>query len=257
MITYKTDYEIERMKRAGDITFYALKAVKEAIRPGITTKALDTIAETVIRDHGAVPNFLGYNGFPGSICASINEQVVHGIPSEQVVLKEGQIISIDCGAIVEGYHGDAARTYGVGEISQAAQELIERTRQSFYEGIQYARTGYRIGDISHAIEQYVTPFNYGVIRSLCGHGIGQAMHEDPDVPNFGRAGHGPRLRPGLAIAVEPMISAGTYEVYCQADRWAYATRDHSLAAHYENSICIRPNGEAPLMLTIPDGEEDI
>lgn len=256
MITYKNEYDIQKMKKAGAITFEALKAVKARVRPGVSTLELDQIAETVIRDYGAVPNFKGYGGFPGTICASVNEQVVHGIPSKDMILKEGDIISVDCGAIWEGFHGDAARTYPVGEISEAAALLNERTRQSFFEGIRFAQVGYRIGDISNAIQAYVERFNYGVVRVLCGHGIGQEMHEDPEVPNFGRAGHGLRLRPGLTIAVEPMITNGTHDVYRLQDRWTYVTRDKSLCSHYENSICIMPSG-GPLILTIPEGEEDI
>ena len=229
MITYKTPAEIEKMRRAGVVLYEALKAVKAAVRPGVTTLELDSVAERVIRSYGAIPSEKGYEGFPGSICASPDDMVVHGIPSDKVVLKEGQIISIDCTVLLDGYQVDAART-------------------------EQALAGNRIGDISNAIQTCVEGHGYGVVRSLCGHGIGKEMHEDPEVPNFGRAGHGLRLREGLCIAVEPMITAGDYKVYIAADDWAFLTRDHSLSAHYENTLAITASG-APLILTMPNGFE--
>lgn len=232
--------------------FEALKAVKAAVRPGVTTAELDRVAESVIRSHGAIPSEKGYEGFPGSICASPDDMVVHGIPSEKVVLREGQIISIDCTVLLDGYQVDAARTFPVGKISAEPQALIDAAKESFGKGLEFARTGYRIGDISHAIQTCVEGHGYGVVRSLCGHGIGKEMHEDPEVPNFGRAGHGLRLREGLCIAVEPMITAGDYHVYIAEDDWAFLTRDHSLSAHYENTLAITAN-DGPIILTMPDG----
>ena len=252
MITYKTQAEIEKMRRAGQVLFAAMKAVKSAIRPGVTTAELDRVAESVIRSHGAIPSEKGYEGFPGSICASPDDMVVHGIPSESVVLREGQIISIDCTVRLGGYQADMARTFPVGEISPEAQALIDAAKESFGKGLAFARKGYRIGDISHAIQTSVEGHGYGVVRSLCGHGIGKEMHEDPEVPNFGKPGHGLRLREGLCIAVEPMITAGDYRVYIAEDNWAFLTRDHSLSAHYENTLAITESGEA-LILTMPDG----
>ena len=234
------------------LLFAAMKAVKSAIRPGVTTAELDRVAESVIRSHGAIPSEKGYEGFPGSICASPDDMVVHGIPSESVVLREGQIISIDCTVLLDGYQADMARTFPVGEISPEAQALIDAAKESFGKGLAFARKGYRIGDISHAIQTSVEGHGYGVVRSLCGHGIGKEMHEDPEVPNFGKPGHGLRLREGLCIAVEPMITAGDYRVYIAEDNWAFLTRDHSLSAHYENTLAITESGEA-LILTMPDG----
>lgn len=257
MITYKNEIEIDKMRRAGAILFEALKAVKEAVKPGVSTYQLDQIAERVIRQHGGTPSSLGYNGFPNSICASVDAEVVHGIPLKTTILKEGQIVSIDCTVDYNGYQADAARTFPVGEISQEAKRLIEETRQSFYEGIKYAKVGYHVGDISNAVQRYVEGCGYGVVRPLCGHGIGQEMHEDPEVPNFGAKGHGPKLKPGLTICVEPMVTQGHYDVVLSRNRWTYSTRDGSLTAHYENTICITPEGD-PLILTIPaDAKEDV
>ena len=252
MITYKTPTEIEKMRRAGVVLFEALKAVKAAVRPGVTTLELDRVAESVIRSYGAIPSEKGYEGFPGSICASVDDVVVHGIPSDRIVLREGQIVSIDCTVLLDGYQVDAARTFPVGEITPAAQALIAAAKESFGKGLEFARAGNRIGDISHAIQACVEGHGFGVVRSLCGHGIGKEMHEDPEVPNFGMAGHGLRLREGLCIAVEPMITAGDYRVYIAEDDWAFLTRDHSLSAHYENTLAITAAGE-PLILTMPNG----
>lgn len=247
MITYKTQAEIEKMRRAGQVLFAAMKAVKSAIRPGVTTAELDRVAESVIRSHGAIPSEKGYEGFPGSICASPDDMVVHGIPSESVVLREGQIISIDCTVLLDGYQADMARTFPVGEISPEAQALIDAAKESFGKGLAFARKGYRIGDISHAIQTSVEGHGYGVVRSLCGHGIGKEMHEDPEVPNFGTAGHGPRLVAGMVIAIEPMVNEGTHVVKEQPDGWTIKTADGKLSAHFEHTIAITPKG--PVILT--------
>lgn len=242
MITYKSDREIELMKHAGHIAMLAHKAIKNAIKPGVTTKELDKIAYDVITQNGATPSFLNYNGYPASICASINEVVVHGIPSNKQVLKDGDIISIDIGTIYKGYHGDCARTWPVGKVSSDKLKLIEVTEQSFYEGLKYARPGNRLSDISHAIEMYAKQFNYGVVRDFTGHGIGSHLHEDPAIPNYGEAGHGPILRKGMTLAIEPMINMGTYRVKILNDGWTTITCDKLASAHYENSIVITDNG---------------
>ncbi len=252
MVSYKTPAEIEKMRQSGLILYEAMKAVKAAIRPGVSTLELDRIAEKVIRSHGAVPSSKGFEGFPGSVCASPDDIVVHGIPSAQVILKEGQIISIDITAIKDGYQADMARTFPVGKISPEAEKLISVAKESFIKGLQVAKVGNRIGDISNAIQTCVEGYGYGVVRSLCGHGIGKEMHEDPEVPNFGKAGHGLRIREGLCIAVEPMITKGDWHVYVASDDWAFLTRDHSLSAHYENTLAINEDGQ-PEILTMPSG----
>ena len=258
MITYKNEAEIAKIRAAGRVLFEAMQEVKAAVKPGVSTYELDQIAEAAIMRRGGRPSEKGYNGYPGSICASVDAEVVHGIPLRSTLLREGQIVSIDCTVELDGYQADMARTFAVGKIDPSAQLFVDRTREAFYQGIRFAKVGYRIGDISSAIQSYVESFGYGVVRVLCGHGIGQEMHEDPEVPNFGLAGHGLRLRPGLVIAVEPMTTmSGNYDVYRKRDRWTYVTRDHSLAAHYENTICVTPDGE-PEILTIPsDAKEDV
>lgn len=238
MITVKSKKEIEKMRVAGKITGDALKLVEAHIRPGVSTAYLDKIAYDFIISKGATPSFLHYNGFPGSICASVNDYVVHGIPSKDIILSEGDIISIDMGALKDGYHGDAARTFPVGKISAGAQRLIDVTKQSFFEGIRYAVHGNKIGDISYAVQEYVEKNGYSVVRDLVGHGIGKNLHEDPNVPNFGRKGHGPRLAAGMTIAVEPMVNEGEYDVVMLDDDWSVVTEDGSLSAHYENTILI-------------------
>jgi methionyl aminopeptidase len=230
------------MRHAGHIAMLAHEAIKNAIKPGITTKELDKIAYDVITKNGATPSFLNYNGYPASICASINEVVVHGIPSNKQVLKDGDIISIDIGTIYKGYHGDCARTWPVGKVSSDKLKLIEVTEQSFYEGLKFARPGNRLSDISHAIEMYAKQFNYGVVRDFTGHGIGSHLHEDPAIPNYGEAGHGPILRKGMTLAIEPMINLGTYRVKILNDGWTTITCDKLASAHYENSIVITDNG---------------
>lgn len=246
MITIKSKSEIEKMRVACKITGDALKHIEKHIKPGITTAQLDKIAYDFIISKGAKPNFLNYGGFPGSICASVNDEVVHGIPSKKRVLKEGDIISIDMGAVIDGYNGDAARTYPVGKISDEAARLIEVTKQSFFEGIKHATHGAKLGDLSFAIQKCVEDNGYSVVRDLVGHGIGRKLHEDPSVPNFGRAGHGVKLAAGMTLAVEPMVNEGGYEVLSLEDDWTVVTADGSLAAHYENTILIT-KGECEIL----------
>lgn len=214
--------------------------------PGITTRELDEIARKVIEGFGARPSFLGYAGFPGSICCSVNNQVIHGIPGDRVI-KEGDIVKIDVGADYMGYHGDCADTFPAGKVSEEALKLIEVTRQSFYEGIRLARVGQRISDISHAVQQYVESFGFSVVRDYVGHGVGSELHEDPEVPNYGHPGRGPRLVAGMTLAIEPMVNAGVYQIKTLKDGWTVETADGRLSAHYENSILITP--EEPLILT--------
>lgn len=246
MITIKNKEQIAKMRDAGKIVAEVLALMKEHVEPGVSTWELDEIAENYIRKCGAVPTFLGYGGFPASICASINEQVVHGIPNRNCILNEGDIISIDVGATFRGYVGDAARTFPVGKISDENARLIEVTRQSFYEGLAHAKKGNRLGDISNAIQRYVEKNGYSVIRDLVGHGVGENMHEDPMVPNYGKKGRGIKLCEGLTIAVEPMVTAGHYALEQLADNWTYVTRDGSMAAHYENTFAIT-DGEPEIL----------
>ncbi len=246
MITIKNKEQIAKMRDAGKIVAEVLALMKEHVEPGVSTWELDEIAENYIRKCGAVPTFLGYGGFPASICASINEQVVHGIPNRNCILNEGDIISIDVGATFRGYVGDAARTFPVGKISDENARLIEVTRQSFYEGLAHAKKGNRLGDISNAIQRYVEKNGYSVIRDLVGHGVGENMHEDPMVPNYGKKGRGIKLCEGLTIAVEPMVAAGHYALEQLADNWTYVTRDGSMAAHYENTFAIT-DGEPEIL----------
>lgn len=253
MITLKSHHEIELMREAGRLVAQTHELLRGAIKPGITTAELDRMAESFITSHNAIPSFKGYPGqpgskpFPASICASVNDEVVHGIPSDDKVLQDGDIISIDIGAILNGYHGDAARTYPVGEVSDDAMRLIDVTRQSFFEGLKFAMHGCRLTDISHAIQQYVESNGYSVVREYLGHGIGKAMHEDPPVPNFGRPGRGPRLETGMTLAIEPMVNMGTYRVKVMPNMWTVKTQDGSLSAHYENTIAITEQN--PIILT--------
>ena len=246
MITIKSKSEIDKMRAAGKITGDALRLIEKHIRPGVSTLELDKIACDFIKKQGATPSFLNYNGFPGSICASPNTWVVHGIPSKNIILKEGDIISIDMGAQKDGYHSDAARTFAVGKISDEAKRLIEVTKQSFFEGIKYAVHGNKVGDISAAVQEYVEKHGYSVVRDLVGHGIGRNLHEDPSVPNFGRAGKGAKLAAGMTIAVEPMVNEGEYDVCVLDDDWTVVTEDGSLSAHYENTILIT-RGECEIL----------
>ena len=242
MITIKSEREINLMKEAGHIVELAHKAIEAAIKPGISTKELDQIAYDVITSNGGIPSFLNYNGFPASICASINDVVIHGIPSDKVILKDGDIISIDIGAIYKGYHGDAARTHCCGNVSEERRKLIEVTKQSFFEGLKYAKPNNRLSDISHAIQAYAEKFGYGVVRDFTGHGIGTRLHEDPSIPNYGLPGRGVILKKGMTLAIEPMINAGTYRVKVLSDDWTTVTLDHKDSAHYENTIVITEDG---------------
>ena len=246
MITIKSKHELKIMQKAGQISKAALLAAGDLVAPGVTTRQLDEAARRVIEKAGAKPAFLGYGGFPATICCSINDEVIHGIPGDRVI-QEGDIVSIDTGAIYEGYYGDNAATFGAGKISEEAQKLIDVTRQSFYEGIKFARKGQRISDISHAIGAYCEARGYGVVREFVGHGIGTKMHEAPEIPNFGAPGHGPRLMPGMTLAIEPMINRGTWKVKVLPDGWTVKTLDGSLSAHYENTVLIT-EGE-PIILT--------
>lgn len=247
MITLKNAREIEYMRQAGKVVGETLAILQESIKPGITTGELDRIAEEYIRSRNAVPSFKGYCGFPASICASINNEVVHGIPDKRV-LRAGDIISIDCGAILNGYHGDAARTFAVGQISKEAENLIKVTKQSFFKGIEKAIVGNRLSDISSAIQQYAEEQGYSVVRDYVGHGIGTEMHEEPEIPNFGRPDRGPKLVEGMVLAIEPMINIGEFHVKVQSNGWTVVTKDGTLSAHYENTVAILKNG--PEILTL-------
>lgn len=246
MINIKSESQIDKMRKAGEIVALTHRLMSETICDGITTGELDRIADEFIRSKGAVPSFKNYNGFKGSICASINDVVIHGIPGK-TMLKSGDIIGIDIGAYLDGYHGDAAVTFGVGEISQEAKDLIEVTRNSFFEGVKCAKEGFRLYDISAAIQNYVESRGYSVVREFVGHGIGKQLHEDPEVPNYGQSGKGPRLYRGMTLAVEPMINAGGKEVFMADDGWTVYTADGKLSAHYENTIALT-KGE-PIILT--------
>ena len=242
MITIKSNREIEIMMEAGRITALAHRKVKEAIRPGISTYELDKIVEKAIIENGATPSFKGYGGFPASICASVNEVVIHGIPKKHTILKDGDIISIDIGACYKGYHGDCAMTHAVGNISEERKHLLKVTEESLYKGLEFAKPGNRLSDISHAIEQYAVSNGCGVVRDFTGHGIGSRLHEDPMIPNYGEAGHGPILRKGMTLAIEPMITAGKHHVRILSDDWTTVTVDKSDSAHFEHTIVITENG---------------
>lgn len=244
-ITIKTQDQIQRMRVAGAILADLDEILRDMVKPGITTNELDRVAEDFIRSRGAEPSFLGYGGYPKSICTSVNDEIVHGIPSNRK-LKNGDIISIDMGSYIGGYHGDCARTYGVGTISEADQKLIDVTKQSFFEGIKFAKAGNHLYEISAAVQDYAEQFGFGVVRDYVGHGIGRNMHEDPSIPNYRQVGRGPRLQRGMVIAVEPMITAGTYKCRVLKDGWTAVTRDGSNAAHYENTVLIT-DGEPELL----------
>ena len=247
-VSIKSEREIQLMRESCKILAKVYEELEKAVRPGVSTKELDTLAEKLIRSYGCIPNFLNYNGFPGTICASVNEEVVHGIPSKNRILKDGDIISIDCGCIYKGYHSDAARTYAVGTISKEVQQLMDVTKQAFFEGIKMAKAGNHLYDISNAIDDYVTPFGYGIVKDLVGHGIGTALHEDPQIPNFRQKRKGLLLQPGMVLAIEPMINMGTWEVEWLDDDWTVVSRDGLPSAHYENTILIT-DGE-PEILTL-------
>ncbi len=248
MVTIKSKQEIEKIKEACRVAALAQKAVEAAIKPGVSTWELDKIAENEMRKNGAIPAEKGYPSgekgvpdFPGSICASINDEVIHGIPSKKVILKEGDIISIDLVAYKDGFNGDCARTYAVGKIDKASQKLMEVTKQAFFEGIKYAKKGNRIGDVSHAIGEFVEKNGFNVVKEFQGHGIGRQMHEDPGIPNYGKQGRGIRLEPGMTLAIEPMVMAGSDEILELEDGWTIITEDGERAAHYENTILITEN----------------
>lgn len=247
MIIIKNDKEINLMRKAGKIVAETLLVVEKNIKPGITTAELDRIAEEFITKHGAKPSFKGLYGFPASLCISVNEQVVHGIPG-RYVLKEGDIVSVDCGAMIDGYHGDAARTFAVGNISEEAQKLIEVTKESFFKGLEATKVGNNLTDISNEIQKYIEASGFSVVRDFVGHGIGKDLHEDPEVPNFGRPGRGPKLVTGMALAIEPMVNVGSHRVKTLGDDWTVITSDKSLSAHYENTVIILPDG--PEILTL-------
>ena len=252
MIQIKTEKELELMRIAGRITALARKAAADAVAPGVTTEDIDRAVRKTIESHGAKPSFLGYAGFPGSACVSINDEVIHGIPSPKRVIHEGDIVKVDVGAYIHGFHGDCACTVACGEVSEEAKRLIEVTRQSFYEGIKFARVGNRVSDISSAVQAYVEAHGFSVVRDFVGHGVGAELHESPEVPNFGRPGHGIRLEPGMTLAIVPMVNVGVYGVKVLADGWTVKTRDGKLSAHYENTVAIT-DGE-PEILTAIDGE---
>lgn len=251
MITIKTKTEIEKMAEAGKIVAAALAKAGETVRPGISTAELNSAVEKVILSHGALPSFKGYHGFPACCCISRNEVVVHGIPSHREILREGDIVSVDVGACYKGYHGDAARTFAVGEVSDKAKKLMDVTRECFFRGAAMAVAGNRIGDIGSAVQTLAEENGFGVVRTLVGHGVGKELHEAPDVPNFGKAGHGVRLARNMVIAIEPMITAGGYEVnFDRRDGWTCRTNDKSLSAHYENTVVVTDNG--PVYLTLEE-----
>lgn len=248
MIVLKTSRELSIMKEAGRISAAALKLAGEAVEPGVTTAEIDRLAEKYIRSQGAVPNFKGYGGFPATACISINSEVIHGIPSKKRVIRAGDIVSIDLGAVFEGYNGDNAATFAAGDVSDEAKALMDATRESLYEGIRMAKAGNRIGDISAAVQRYVEARGYSVVRQFVGHGVGTSLHEAPEVPNFGTPGHGVRLLPGMTLAIEPMINAGTEKVKTLADGWTVVTLDGKLSAHFEHSVAI--TAEGPQILTL-------
>ena len=257
-IFLKTEDEIELMRHANQLVARTLAELGRHIQPGVTTLQLDRIAEEYIRDNGAVPTFKGfpnpYGGpFPGSICTSVNEVVVHGVPNTETVLKDGDIISIDCGVLLEGFNGDSCYTFCVGEVSPEVRQLLKTTKESLYLGIKAATAGHHVGDISYAVQSHCESHGYGVVRELTGHGIGTQMHEDPQVPNYGRRGNGVRLKAGMCIAIEPMITMGDRQIYMDADRWTIRTRDGKCAAHFEHTIAIR-KGEAEILSSFDEIE---
>lgn len=245
-ITIKSEREIELMAEAGKILERVHNELENALRPGMSTKDIDTLGEEIIRSYGCIPSFLNYNGYPASICVSVNQEVVHGIPDKHRIIQEGDIVSLDAGVIYKGYHSDAARTHAVGEVSEEAKKLIQVTKESFFEGIKFAKAGNHLFDISGAIGDYAEEHGYGVVRDLCGHGIGTHLHEAPEIPNFRMNRKGMLLKAGMTLAIEPMITAGGHEVDWLDDDWTVVTRDGSLAAHYENTVLIT-EGEPKLL----------
>ncbi|MCR5409672.1 MAG: type I methionyl aminopeptidase [Lachnospiraceae bacterium] len=247
-VTIKSEREIELMRESCRLLGIVHKELGEAIRPGMTTKDIDDLGESLIRKLGGIPNFKNYNGYPASICVSVNDEVVHGIPTKKRILQEGDIVSLDAGLIYKGYHSDAARTYGVGKISPEAQKLIDVTRESFFAGVKMAKAGNRLYDISNAIDAYIKPYGYGIVKDMVGHGIGTKLHEDPQIPNFAQKRRGFKLEAGMTFAIEPMVNMGGWEVEWLDDDWTVVTADGSLSAHYENTVLIT-DGE-PEILTL-------
>ncbi|MCH4153631.1 MAG: type I methionyl aminopeptidase [Saccharofermentans sp.] len=249
MVEILTDDEFEMMKESGKILQEVFKTLRDELKPGMSTHDVDKIAYGIIRSHDAIPSFLNFGQppFPGTICASVNEAVVHGIPRKSTVLNDGDILSVDVGAILNGYHSDACRTYLIGDVAPEVKDLVKRTEESFFVGLELAKAGNRTGDIGEAIAKYCEGFGYGVVRELTGHGIGTSMHQDPDVPNYGKAGHGYKLKKGMAICIEPMITLGSRAIEMLGDEWTIVTRDGKPASHYENTILITENG--PYMTT--------
>ena len=250
MIIIKNSDQLQLMRMAGRITAEALMVARDEIRPGMTTKELDTKIRRYIEKCGATPTFLGYNGFPGSACISINDEVIHGIPSDKVIIKEGDIVKVDVGARFRGYNGDSARTFAVGKVSDEALRLISVTEQSFYEAMKVAKAGNRIGDIGHAVENFVISNGFSVVKEYTGHGVGAELHEEPSIPNHGRQGRGARLYPGMTLAIEPMVNAGTDRIKVRRDGWTVVTQDGKLSAHYENTLLI--TDQDPVILTKTD-----
>ena len=248
MITLKSSHEIDLMRRSGKITAAARALAGEMVKPGVTTQEINDAVERFIRQQGAVPSFLHYNGYPARVCISVNDEIIHGIPGKRV-LREGDIVSVDVGAYIGGFHGDCAATFPCGRISPEAQRLIDVTRQSFFEGIRLAREGQRLQDISAAVQTYVEQNGFSVVREYVGHGVGAKMHESPEIPNYGRPGHGPRLLRGMTLAIEPMVNAGSAAITQLSDGWTVKTADGKWAAHYENTILITDG--APEILTAP------
>lgn len=247
-ISIKSAREIELMAEAGRILAIVHEEMRKALKPGMSTKDIDRLGEEVIRSYGCIPSFLNYNGYPASICVSVNDEVVHGIPSRKRIIKDGDIVSLDAGVIYKGYHADAARTHAVGETVQPAKDLIKITEECFFEGIKYAKEGNHLFEISAAISKYANERGYGVVRDLCGHGIGSHLHEAPEIPNYEMNRKGPKLRKGMTLAIEPMINIGTWEVDWLDDDWTVVTRDGSLSAHYENTVLITE--DEPVLLTL-------
>ena len=250
MIIIKNSEQIQTMKRAGQITAEALLVAKDAIRPGISTKEIDTKIRHYIEKCGAKPSFLGYGGFPGSACISLNNEVIHGIPSANRILTEGDIVKVDVGACYRGYNGDSARTFAVGKVSDEALRLISVTEKSFYEAMRFAKAGMRVGDIGCAVESFVISNGFSVVKDYVGHGVGASLHEEPEIPNFGRAGRGARLYAGMTLAIEPMVNVGTPSVKVLKDGWTVVTQDGALSAHYENTVVVTDSD--PIILTDPD-----
>jgi len=248
MIIIKSELEIEKLRKAGRIVGLAHEAIKNNIKAGMSTYEIDQIASQVILKHGAKLGFKGYGGFPGNNCVSVNDEVVHGIPSKHRIVKEGDIVSVDLGSYIDGFYGDAARTHAIGKVSEETQKLIDITRESFFEGLKFAKVGYRLSDISHAIQEHCEKNGFSIVRDYVGHGVGRDLHEPPQIPNFGRPGRGPRLQKGMVLAIEPMVNMGSFEVKTLANKWTVVTIDGSYSAHYENTIAIT-DGE-PEILTM-------